>query len=1809
MKTLVRFTLALIAIVTLFSCSKKLTDYYQLTAQFPSGVVRSDTVIVVTFSGGVVNADSTNVWTGTPFIDFTPPIPGKFIWQDTSVLVFSPDVPLSGDTKFQGRLNTALIEKYSGVKHFRGDETFTFATDRFRMARAEFFYDRLADKRTVGIKANLEFTYAVNPADVVKYLTVTIDNEKRQGFTTAETRTSRVIPVEIGAVQQAENPKTIAVLFDPALTSTETNTRIATDIPFTFNLPGIGELAIYGHSFGSDGNEGWISIRTSQEVDTASVRSFIKLQPDLPYTFTCDRQNLTIRGTFKPGTQIHMALAQGLESILGAKLKNDYEADILIGNIAPSFSFLSANGTYMMLGGQRTLDIKSVNCSHLMVRVSEIFQNNLIFFLENGRYYDYDYEYRDDDEEGGGSYTRKFRYNIGNFGRSLWYDSIPVNNVQNREVITHFDLKPHLSNTYKGFYVVEIASTSQPWRSTAKLVSISDLGLIVKKSSDQVTVFVTNLQTTQPVAEATVNLISTSNQTIVSEKSDADGKVVFNNYRQTAGDFDLRVVTAESGNDFNFINLPDYRVETSRFDVGGKYESENLYDAFVYGDRTLYRPGETIVLSGIVRNLTNPLPAGMPVKWKLFNPRGTMIREAQQTLNDQGSFEAKYETGMAAITGDYHFEFSTGNDLYLASYGVSVEEFVPDRMRVGLTPSRDHVKPGETLNYDLQATNFFGPPAANRNYEFEGTFLTVPYISKKYPGFWFSDEGASNYTGSPTLVTGKTNEKGKASISFSMPANLTTTGILKARGRVAVFDESGRPVYQVTQTTVFTKPYFVGLHSTGDYYVAPNTQQHIQIAAVDTSDRPINGFRAKVDIIRFEWHSVLREHPSTHTLRYVSEKRELVEKSETVTLGQDAMDYVYTVLHSGEYVIRVSREGDSGYNQRQFYSYSWGSSDVTSFETNPEAHVDMVFNDSVYHPGDKAKILFKTPFSGRMLVTVERNKVYKSEFLDVVNNAASIEIPVEDQYLPNVYVTATLFRKITDAGIPLLVGHGFAPLKVEKKSNLIAVSISAPEKMRPKTKQEITIKAGSEENIFVTLAAVDEGILQLRNMRTPDPFGYFYAKKALQTESYDFFRNLLPEPAKSSPGGGEGDLSKRVNPLGVKRFKPLAIWSGIQRTNSSGEVKVTLDVPEFNGELRLMAIAYKGDRFGSAQRAMKVTDPVVITPALPRFLSPGDSITMPITAFNTTNKPVSLTLEISTEGGVASAAHNAKLDIVANEEKFVTVGLKATNEVGKAVVKVRTSAFGETIEATTELPVRPTAPYATDVSAGLVTGAQPVTLDVPDVYLPWKRTSYLTISPFPVVNFSKELRYLVGYPHGCIEQTVSKAFPQIYLRDIAILLDPSILNNGSPAYFVNEAITKIVSMQMGDGQFTYWPGGNETNIWGTVYATHFLLEAKKAGYAVPEGCIRKAATAVSQIARSKRTQDYYYYDQQKQKVLVRRIADKTTIYALYVLAIAGSPETSLMNFYRTDRSLLTTDTQYLLAGAFALSGDRRTYLELMPKQFETEQAQRECGGNFDSPVRSNAIILNVLLETDPDNPAVPHYMDYLSREYRGDRWYSTQDNAFTLTAFGKAARMATATHLTGTIRISGKDIDYTGGTQKYPIEKTGGKVTITLKGEGRLYYSLVTSGIRTDGKMRTGDSNLQVRREFLNRSGGPVDLSTIRQNDLIIVKLTVSSSVPDLAYVAVTDLLPAGFEIDNPRVTGNSNYSFVKNASHPEYMDIRDDRINIYTNFYSSKTQVFYYIVRAVTAGVYQYAPVVAEAMYNGDYYSANGKMVLRVNK
>ena len=675
----------------------------------------------------------------------------------------------------------------------------------------------------------------------------------------------------------------------------------------------------------------------------------------------------------------------------------------------------------------------------------------------------------------------------------------------------------------------------------------------------------------------------------------------------------------------------------------------------------------------------------------------------------------------------------------------------------------------------------------------------------------------------------------------------------------------------------------------------------------------------------------------------------------------------------------------------------------------------------------------------------------------------------------------------------------------------------------------------------------------------------------------------------------------------ARLVKVVSYWSGIKKAAGNGKVEFEVEVPQFSGELRLMAVAYKGNSFGAADNTMTVADPVVISTALPRFLSPGDTVNVPVTLTNTTSNASTITATIATEGPVKVVGGNSQtISLAAKGENSAGFRIVADPSINLAKVTVTVSGMGEKFVDVTDIAVRPPSTLQKTSGSGTVNGGsnQKVTIGLGD-FMPTSVNYSLVVSRSPALELGEQLRYLVQYPYGCTEQTVSAAFPQLYYGDLSDLMQTNKQQQKLNANTnIIEAIRKIKMRQLYNGAVTLWDGEGREDWWTTIYAAHFLLEARKAGFEVDNSLLSTMLNYITNKLKNRETITYYYNRDQNKK-----IAPKEVAYGLYVLALAGKTNVPAMNYYKANTALLALDSRYLLAAAYATAGDKKSFSSMLPASFSGEESVPQTGGSYYSDIRDEAIALNALLEVDPGNAQVGTMVKHVAAKLKSRRWLSTQERAFAFLALGKHARMANNSTATAEIKVNGKTVGKVDEKSWTADMKTlgGNNIEIAAKGNGRLYYFWQAEGISVSGAYTEEDSYLKVRKRFFDRNGKPITGNTFKQNDLIIVGITLERSFnTPIENVVITDLLPAGFEIENPRTKEIPGMDWIKDAMTPDALDLRDDRIHFFVNADQAK-QTYYYAVRAVSPGAYKMGPVNADAMYNGEYHSYNGAGMIRV--
>lgn len=1780
-----RIHFLLFSLLLIFAACNKNKDQITLSFSNISGEVPTHGNFIFTFNQ-VIAPDSIHFyWDDREYIEFTPEIEGEFKWTSANELIFSPKEPLLPASNYVASFTKEILAVNKNFTSF-DIEDLAFNTAPLQLESVYVFWF-LSDEGNIAARLELGFNYKVNTKDIAnalrlendgKALDLILENEGEQYFAS----------FILADIEVKDEDLELEMTLVKGLKPLGGSNKTAEDITQTKLLKSPYKIDINAVETEHDGVIGKVIIETSQQVQKNNLDDFISIEPKVKFKVDVTPKSIEVSSSdFDVKTKYKLTLKQGIKGQVGGTLPSDYTSDVTFGELEPAIEFENSKGMYLSATGNQNIAVRIINVKEVNVKIYKLYENNILTTNINNNYYYDDYYYDD--------------YYYGELQEQdlileQKYKTIDLPKIGNASLLK-LNFNDQLKD-YKGIYFVKVESTEDYWLNDAKYIARSDLGIIAKAGKNKVSVFVNSIHSTESLSGVKVKLFGRNNQLISESVTAADGSAQLNLKNTNLSGFKPALITAEKNGDFSILNLFDGRVETSRFEVGGYRDLPNGLQTFIYLERNIYRPGEEINYAAIIRNQTWASPGTLPIKVEVITPMGKKLNTYKKTLNSEGSLEGNFSVASDAVTGYYTIYLYTSNDVLLGSKNVMVEEFMPDRIKVSTSLDKEELTmSNKKTNLSIVAQNLFGPPASNRSYEVEISYRRKYFSPKDYNNYDFHISNTDSYLGVDNRE-GKTDEAGMAKETIDIPDGFENMGAIQTTILTTVFDETGRPVNRSNSIDMFTQDKFYGI-GYFNYYLATNSQIKIPLVAVNKDGLALNNVAAKVQIIKHEYQTVLNKSGSY--FRYESNKveKEIVTKNLTLS---GASTFNFTPLVSGEYEIRIyNPEVNGKYVSRYFYAYGYGRTYMSSFEVDNEGRIDIETDKEEYKVGDNAKILFKTPFQGKMLVTVEGKDVLEHFYITTDKRSAEVSIEMLEAYLPNVYVTATLFKVHEETEFPLTVAHGFQSLGVKDEDRQTNITIDAVADSRSNTTQKIKVKG--EPNSLISLAVVDEGILQVGNHATPEPYEYFYQKRALQVSSADIYPFLLPEISASyASAGGDGfDMSKRVNPFQNKRVKLVSYWSGFLKTNAFGEAIYEIDIPQFSGSLRIMAVGHKGNTFGSAEKNITVADPIVISSSIPRFLSPGDTAFISTTLSNTTEKSSSAKSSISVSGPLRVVGSTKESITIKNKsESRVIYKVYAEQEIGVGKITVSCNAFNETFNEETDITIRPSAPLTKTTDAGSVNSSVKFSLNQAK-YIPSSVDYKLVVSKNPMVEFAEDLDYLVRYPHGCSEQTISAVFPQLYYKDLISAMYGKTDKSENVNQNIAVAINKLKMRQLYNGSITMWDGCNACeNWWVSAYAAHFLIEARKAGFTVDQDFLDTILGYLKNKLKSKETVTYYY-----NRNMTKKIAPKEVPYSLYVLALADKADVSLMNYYKANTSLLSSDGTYLLAAAYVLAGDKEKGKSILPNTFESDHAVRQFGGSFYSPYRDEAIALNALIEVDPNHKDIGIMAKHVSDYLRGNKYLNTQDRIFSLLALGKLAKQANTSTVTGTIKVDGKVIgDYKNGVLQFGTSSVKGKEVEINAAGGRLYYFWEAEGITKDGSYAEKDSHLKVRKTFYDRYGNVIRGNNFQQNDLIVIKLSIISDYSGTVdNVVITDMLPAGFEIENPRIDDVPGTQWIKNQAYPDNLDIRDDRVNIFDDVYASngKTQDYYYVVRAVSPGVYKMGPVAADAMYNGEYHSYHG--------
>jgi uncharacterized protein YfaS (alpha-2-macroglobulin family) len=1802
----------------------------KLVSQATSGVVSANDWIRVRFVEPVADQRQVSTdperpkWLPNKLFRFDPRIKGKAFWEDERTLAFKPSKPMTVRTTYRCRVDLQRLfpaNKKSPLKPLElrfivtAREVFSFEGDLVPVSEnnpALFIY-----------QGTIEFTENVPVNDLREAARLSVDS-KKWGLTFEQDASGRKFKFKSAAIQRDKRDKNFQFKIDKG--------KLALGADFTKDafLPPLMVMEVTEALVQVGEREASLVLTFSDELDLRrDPVGRITVEPAVDFKASILAKEIRLSGKFDFGKTYTLRVKKGVRSRWGTLTAEDFVRAVRIEDIKPQIRF-SSNGVFLSTSNEQKIRFETVNVRRVRLNVKQVFDSNLGQFLQTEKL------------EGRKSRNEGFReWELERVGVDVVNDSLELSDRKNAWLQHELDIKKLLQKNPRGLFLVSLdfskrdilygevkspgagegGEDSEYWSydindpasyayynqfgRVFKPVLFSDIGLTCKAAGKRFLVFATDIRSARPMPGATVTLRTYQNQNAGRAETDGRGVAEF-----TSVASDVFYVEAENNGQKSVVKLGDMAWNLSGFDTGGESTPPDGLRAFLYTERGVYRPGDEINLCLIARNPDGTFPDRHPVTLKVFNPKNQMVFEETRKDGTDGFTHFRFSTRPEDPTGTWSGQIQIGSRRF--GIPLKIETIVPYTLKVEVKPARERLGPEDrSLSVELSAKTLFGAPAGGYPVSVNVSLRPSPKRFPAFDGFIFSNASVEFTPRTETVYSGSLDVQGNARVDWTLPPLSGSPSSLTAEVAARVIEKGGRPNLNDLAIPIDPFQNYVGVKppAEGEDYIQVGATLDIPIVLVRTDGAPVKGRELVYRVYRNrQWWWWEYENQSQYKLRFKSDKETEMIKQGKV-LSDDKPTRLQVVPPEwGQYFVEI-QDGQEGHIAGFFFSaYNWG--EVPSGGEGADLLV-LKADRKQYRPGDKAEITFPSPGKCAILVTVEKGgRILLYEWADPGKSGdkTSVLLPVTDEMMPNAYVTVSLIQPhdqtLNDRPIRM---YGVLPLLVVDPSTRQEIRLVTPASFEPNKSCLVEIRTADEKPTQFTLAVVDEGLLDLTRFATPDPWKAFYSKERLQVNSYDLFSQIIGankgDVFRTFSIGGDQEEAYRQSQLGaekVKRFKPVVVFRGPLMTDKRGRAKVVFDMPNYVGSVRVMAIAASGRTYGMAEKAVPVKTELIVQPGLPRVFGPNDKIIMPVTVFAMEKGVGKVDVTVETEGPVFIVGDAKKrVEFAETGEQDMRFELASKPAVGKAVIKLRAASLRRTVESTTEIAVRASSPRIFESQEKVLERGGSVSMVVPARGLEGTNEAKVTVWRRPQMNLDRRLRWLIHYPYGCIEQTVSSVFPQLYLKTI---LKTSESEERTIDANIRAGIQRLQNFQLASGAFSYWPGCRDVSGWGTDYAGHFLVEAKKLGYPVPEALFRN------------------WLEYEKNQVHLPKDGVFIQAHRLFLLSLSGVPQISAMNVLKEDSLGIANDAaKWLLAGAYQLAGAGKTAQEILQKA-GTKTSGKPCWywwHTYGSDLRDRAVILEaaVLFERWTEANLI---VDEFTRLLSAQEWYSTQTTGYMLLGLGKYLKGNETGKLpviSGTVRMpDGTKVNFDTDAFNAAFDVKGGfgkSVEIQLDGKStvnRVFCQVSWSGIPLEPDMAQVEKNLSLSVEWLDQDGKPVDPSRLRQGISFWGHFRASPASPHFQHideVALVQVLPSGWEIENTRLSGEDMPAWTSPyaLNRFDYMDVRDDRIMWFFDFepYGKRTLDFLVKLNAVTTGEFVLPPLLCEAMYDANYQARKG--------
>ncbi len=1332
-----------------------------------------------------------------------------------------------------------------------------------------------------------------------------------------------------------------------------------------------------------------------------------------------------------------------------------------------------------------------------------------------------------------------------------------------------------------------------------KSVLASDLGIVAKGGNNkEIFVAVTDLKSTKALAGVNVELYNLQNQLIASAPTDANGMV-----RIPAKNKAFYLI-AKYGSQRGYLKLDDgSSLSLSMFDVGGSEVREGL-KGYIYGERGVWRPGDSLFISFMMEDKMKLIPKDHPIVFELFTPSNQLYLRKVRTNSVNGLYDFRTATKPEAPTGNWLAKVKVGGVSFTKT--LKIETVKPNRLKIKIDFDDEILRSNKVSEGKLELKWLHGAVGKNLKADIEVTLTEGPTQFKDYNEYIFNDPIKSFHSESQVIFDGRVNEQGIANISAGFNVDNNAPGMLAANFKIRAYEEGGD--FSVDRFSKSYSPFtsYVGVKIpegkgwNGAIY--SNEPNLLPVVTIDELGKPVSRQKLKIEVYNIGWRWWWQRSEEEDLSRYIRSSSSNLLKTDYVSTGNDgrAMYELNLNMQSwGRKLIRITDPVSGHSTGKIFYtSYKgwWnsgqdspGGAEMLTFKTDKDK----------YQLGEKVEVTLPANETGKALVSLESgSKVVDAFWVESKQNQSTFSFETTADMAPNVYVHITYIQphntKLNDLPIRM---YGVQSITVENPDTHLQPKITMPDVLEPEKSFTVKVSETSGKGMAYTVAVVDDGLLDLTRFKTPDAWSYFYSREALGVKSWDMYKYVMGAFSGEMSGllalGGDEELSAKDGGDKANRFKPVVKFAGPFYLEAGKSASHTFTMPNYVGSVRTMVVAGNKIAYGKAEKTTAVKKPLMVLSTLPRVMGPGERVQVPVTVFAMDQKIKNVTVEIEANNlfkVVGPGKQNIKFSQVGDQ--IVYFELEAIEKVGIGEIEVVASGHGERASHFIELDVRLANPPLSQFQNAVIDPGKSWSGTYDKIGVIGTNNAMVEVSSFPPLNLEDRLQYIIRYPHGCVEQTTSSVFPQLHLDKVLELSQERKVEIESN---IRAAIDKLKNFQNSSGGLSYWPGYSDSySEWGTNYAGHFMIEAEAAGYSLPSGFkknwINFQKSRANEWTNSKNSDYRYYY----------RSNQLTQAYRLYTLALAGSPALGAMNRMR-EITTLTAEAKWRLAAAYQLAGRSNIARELTSNASIDVSPYSEFSYTYGSDTRDQAMMLETLVLMG-DKVLAKKVLDKLVEKIGSTRWFSTQTIAYTLLSISKFVTIQDAnSKFTYDITINDekeKSISPEKPVVQHKLNFTGNKkVKVTNNSGKTIFLKLKNTGVPLVSDQINEEKDLKMTVNYIDMKGQPIDVSKLEQGTDFMVEVNIKHPGLRMNYdeMALTQIFPSGWEIRNLRMDLSTA---INTGDIPEYQDIRDDRVYTYFDLNSLKSKTFRIVLNAAYMGKFYLPAVHCGAMYDNEVSS-----------